>query len=41
MHFSPNVQLNPTDDQLEKFYKDFSVKPAPVEKAKKGDRRSG
>jgi two-component system OmpR family sensor kinase len=28
------VQLNPTEEKLEKFYKDFSVKPVPMEKAK-------
>ncbi|MEJ2437966.1 MAG: ArsS family sensor histidine kinase, partial [Sulfurovaceae bacterium] len=32
--FLSNVQLNPTDDQLQKFYKDFSVKPASIEKVK-------
>jgi two-component system OmpR family sensor kinase len=32
--FLSNVQLNPTEDQLQKFYKDFSVKPASIEKVK-------
>jgi two-component system OmpR family sensor kinase len=32
--FLSNVQLNPTDDQLEKFYKDFSVKPVSINKVK-------
>ena len=33
--FLSNVQLNPTEEKLAKFYKDFSVKPVPIEKAKK------
>ncbi len=34
--FLSNVQLNPTEDQLQKFYKDFSVRPASIEKVKDG-----
>ncbi len=32
--FLSSVQLNPTEEKLKKFYKDFSVKPIPMEKAK-------
>ncbi|MBN2768639.1 MAG: HAMP domain-containing histidine kinase [Campylobacterales bacterium] len=32
--FLSNVQLNPTEEQLQKFYKDFYVKPVSVEKVK-------
>ncbi|HHO41910.1 MAG TPA: HAMP domain-containing histidine kinase [Epsilonproteobacteria bacterium] len=33
--FLSNVQLNPSEEQLEQFYNDFSVKPVPMERAKK------
>jgi two-component system OmpR family sensor kinase len=32
--FLSSVQLNPTEEKLKKFYKDFSVKPIPMEKAR-------
>jgi len=32
--FLSSVQLNPTEEKLKKFYKDFSVRPIPMEKAK-------
>jgi len=32
--FLSNVQLNPTEEKLKKLYKNFSVKPIPIEKAK-------
>ena len=32
--FLSSVQLNPTEEKLKKFYKDFSVKPIPMKKAK-------
>jgi len=33
--FLSNVQLNPTEEKLEKLYKNFSVKPIPINRAKK------
>lgn len=33
--FLSNVQLNPTEEKLKKLYKNFSVKPIPIEQAKK------
>ena len=39
--FLSNVQLNPTEEKLEKFYKDFSVKPIPMEAAKKNIAKMG
>ncbi|MEA3491158.1 MAG: ArsS family sensor histidine kinase [Campylobacterota bacterium] len=39
--FLSNVQLNPTEEKLEKFYKDFSVKPIPADQAKKDITKHG
>ena len=39
--FLSSVQLNPTEEKLEKFYKDFSVKPVSMEKAKEQISKQG
>ena len=39
--FLSSVQLNPTEEKLKKFYKDFSVKPIPMAKAKEQISRHG
>ena len=39
--FLSNVQLNPTEEKLKKFYKDFSVKPISIDKAKKDIAKEG
>ena len=39
--FLSSVQLNPTEEKLEKFYKDFSVKPVPMEEAKEQISKQG
>ena len=39
--FLSSVQLNPTEEKLEKFYKDFSVKPISMEKAKEQISKQG
>jgi two-component system OmpR family sensor kinase len=39
--FLSNVQLNPTKEQLEKLYDDFSVKPISAEQAKKDISKNG
>ena len=39
--FLSNVQLNPTEEKLKKFYKDFSVKPISMKKAKKEIAKDG
>ena len=39
--FLSSVQLNPTEEKLEKFYKDFSVKPVSMEKAKEKISKQG
>ncbi len=39
--FLSSVQLNPTEEKLKKFYKDFSVKPISMEKAKEKISKQG
>ena len=39
--FLSSVQLNPTEEKLKKFYKDFSVKPIPMKKAKEQISKQG
>ncbi len=39
--FLSSVQLNPTEEKLKKFYKNFAVKPIPVEEAKEQISKQG
>lgn len=39
--FLSSVQLNPTEEKLKKFYKDFSVKPVSMEEAKEQISKQG
>ncbi len=39
--FLSSVQLNPTEEKLKKFYKDFAVKPIPMKEAKEQISKQG
>ncbi len=39
--FLSSVQLNPTEEKLEKFYKDFEVKPIPMKEAREQISKKG